>query len=181
MSSRPFIRLADPTDLDGFADHIVRHSAESGREGALHFAISRSPERASVREHARQRWDRALEEALWGRCFLLVEPVRGWVVGHLELRGGRFSAEMHRAILGMGIERHYVRKGHGQQLMEAAIGWAKRTGKVAWIDLGVFEHNLPARTLYQRMGFVENGKRKDAFRIDAGVQVTDISMSLRIG
>jgi len=28
---------------------------------------------------------------------------------------------------------------------------------------------------------VENGKRKDAFRIDSGMQVTDISMSLRIG
>ena len=61
MSSRPFIRLADLTDLDGFADHIVRHSAESGREGSLHFAISRSPERASVREHARQRWERLHE------------------------------------------------------------------------------------------------------------------------
>jgi RimJ/RimL family protein N-acetyltransferase len=180
MPARPTVRIADLADLERYADHVVRHSAESGQEGALHFAISRNPERASLLENARQRWDRALEEALWGRCFLLIEPSTGLVVGHLELRGGRFLAEMHRATLGMGIERGYTGRGHGQRLMETALGWARKKARLTWIDLGVFEHNTPARKLYHRMGFVENGVREDAFRIDMGVTVKDISMTLRL-
>jgi len=175
------IRPADASDLDRYADHILRHAAESGREGSVHFAISRTPERPSVREQAYLRWERGMDEPLWGRCFALIEPDGGHMVGHLELRGGRFLAEMHRAALGMGIERGYTRQGHGRGLMEFAIGWARRSERIAWIDLGVFEHNLGARALYQRMGFVETGRRKDSFRIDSGLSVTDVSMSMWVG
>lgn len=177
---QPIVRLAELADAEGYGDHVVRHSAESGRGGSPHFAINRKPERASVIDSARQRWDRPLDEPIWGRCFLLVDPESASVVGHLELRGGRIPAELHRAVLGMGIERAFTGKGHGRRLMEAAIGWGKRAGCLSWIDLGVFEHNLPARKLYARMGFVENGVRDDAFRIDSGISVRDISMSLRI-
>jgi RimJ/RimL family protein N-acetyltransferase len=179
MPTQPLIRLADLGDLDAFSDHIVRHSAESGREGSVHFAINRSPSRASVRDSAKQRWERSLDEAQWGRCFLLLAE-RGRVVGHLELRSGRFPAEMHRAVLGMGIERAYTRHGHGARLIEASIVWARDKAGLAWLDLGVFAHNTAARKLYERMGFVQNGVREDAFRIDAGIAVTDISMSLRL-
>ncbi|UQA54850.1 GNAT family N-acetyltransferase [Polyangium aurulentum] len=179
MSTRCRIRLADLGDLEAFSDHVVRHSAESGKEGSVHFAISRYPARPSVRDSARQRWERAIDEALWGRTFLLLEP-GGKVVGHLELRGGRFPSEMHRAVLGMGIERAHTKQGHGARLIEAAIAWAHASTRLTWIDLGVFEHNAPARKLYKRMGFVENGIRQDAFRIDAGIAVTDISMALRL-
>src|SRR5512139_2849131 len=105
---QPIVRLAELADAEGYADHVVRHSAESGRGGSLHFAINRKPERASVIDSARQRWDRPLDESLWGRCFLLVDPESASVVGHLELRGGRIPAELHRAVLGMGIERAFT-------------------------------------------------------------------------
>jgi ribosomal protein S18 acetylase RimI-like enzyme len=179
MQPRCRIRLAEPGDLDTFADHVVRHSAESGQAGSLHFALSRYPQWSSVRDTAHQRWERPLSEPLWGRCFLLIES-RSLVVGHLELRGGRIPSEMHRTVLGMGIERAYTGKGHGHALMEVSIAWARDMGGLSWIDLGVFEHNTPARRLYRRVGFVENGVREDAFRIDAGIAVTDISMSLRL-
>lgn len=179
MPTRCRIRLADLGDLDGFSDHVLRHSAESGKEGSVHFAISRTPQRTSVRDSARQRWERGLDEALWGRTFLLLDA-GSKIVGHLELRGGRFPSEMHRAVLGMGIERAFTGKGYGAQLIEASLAWARASTRLVWIDLGVFEHNAPARKLYQRMGFVENGIRQDAFRIDSGVAVTDISMSLKL-
>ncbi len=179
MSTRCRIRLAELSDLDGFSDHVLRHSAESGREGSVHFAISRTPQRTGVRDSARQRWERSLDEPLWGRTFLLLDG-QNKVVGHLELRGGRFPSEMHRAVLGMGIERGFTGKGHGARLIEASIAWAMASTRLSWIDLGVFEHNAAARKLYKRMGFVENGIRPDAFRIDAGIAVTDISMSLKL-
>jgi len=180
MSARISVRPADLSDLDAYADHVVRHSAESGREGSIHFAISRSPERASVRDNARQRWERSLDEAQWGRCFVLRDIEMPYVVGHLELRGGRFSAEMHRATLGMGIERRHTGRGHGRRLIEVALAWAREKTHLTWIDLGVFEHNVAARKLYRKMGFVEIGIREDAFRIDAGLRVKDVLMTYRL-
>lgn len=164
------------TDLDGFARHMVAHMRESGREGSVHFAPSRALVREDVRAAAFTRWSKALDEPVWGRAFLL------WagdsVVGHVELRGGRIVAEMHRAMLGMGINRAFTGKGHGRRLALAAIDWAREEAGLSWIDLGVFATNARARRLYASLGFVEQGAREDAFRLDAGFTVTDVQMAL---
>lgn len=175
------IRPARIEDVDAFVHHVVEHVAESGREGSPHFAMSRKISRDEVRDAAGSRWVRRLDEPLWGRAWLLwCEPpaARRRVVGHIELRGGRIPAEMHRAVLGMGILREFTGSGHGGRLLDAAIAWARDVANLSWIDLGVFSHNDPARKLYERAGFVEVGTRRDAFRIDDRVRVDDIMMSL---
>lgn len=167
---------ATETDLDGFARHMVEHMRESGREGSAHFAPKRMLVREDVSAAAHTRWSKDLDEPVWGRAFLL------WagnsVVGHAELRGGRILAEMHRAVLGMGINRAFTGKGHGRRLALAAIDWAREEAGLSWIDLGVFANNTRARRLYASLGFVEQGAREDAFRIDGGIIVTDVQMAL---
>lgn len=175
------IRLAGRADVEAYADHVTRHAAESGQDGMPHFALARTTDRQGVIAGALERWDRSLREILWGRTFLMLDTTTGEVVGHLELRGGRVLAEMHRATLGMGLERAYTKQGHGGRLISTATEWARDRVGLSWIDLGVFENNEPARKLYRRMGFVEAGVRTDAFRLDTGVVVTDISMSLHLG
>lgn len=170
------IRVAARSDADAFARYLVEHLAESGREGSTHFAPSRSLLRLDVRDAAEARWSRRLDEALWGRTFLLTAGER--VLGHLELRGGRIPAEMHRATLGMGVLRRHTGQGHGRRLIARAAAWARDEAGLAWIDLGVFASNPRARALYQRMGFVEQGLRPDAFQIDAGLSVDDVLMTL---
>lgn len=174
------IRLADLTDAQAYGEHVARHAAESGRDGMPYFALSRIVDAASVATGARERWERSYTEPLWSRTFLLIDPAKNLVVGHLELRGGRVPAEFHRATLGMGIERTYTGQGHGGRMIKTAADWARKTLGLSWIDLGVFENNEPARKLYRRMGFVENGVRVDAFRVDDDLKVTDISMSLKL-
>ncbi len=170
------IRLAGLRDADAFARYLVEHLAESGSEGSTHFAPSRVLARVDVRDAAEVRWSRRLDEALWGRTFLLIAGDH--VQGHLELRGGRIAAEMHRATLGMGVLRGHTGQGHGRRLVACAVAWAREEAGLAWIDLGVFASNARARALYRRMGFVELGLRRDAFRIDAGLAVDDVLMSL---
>ncbi len=174
------IRLAGRADVEAYADHVTRHAVESGRDGMPHFALARTTDRQRVIAGALEGWDRSLREVLWGRTFLLLDTTTGEIVGHVELRGGRVLAEMHRATLGMGIERAYTRQGHGRRLISTATEWARDRVGLSWIDLGVFENNEFARKLYQRMGFVEAGVRPDAFRLDAGVVVADVSMALRL-
>jgi RimJ/RimL family protein N-acetyltransferase len=88
---------------------------------------------------------------------------------------------MHRATLGMGILRAFTGKGHGRRLLEDLVRWARHDAGLAWIDLGVFSGNAPARKLYERMGFVPLGVREDAFRLDGGPSVDDVLMVLRLG
>lgn len=174
------IRMAkvDGDDPDAYARHMVEHMAESGRGGSPHFAISRTWSREDVRSNFVSRLAKSLSEPLWGRAWLLMDPGGKRVLGHVELRGGRVTAEMHRTTLGMGILRAHTGQGHGKRLLEAAIRWARDEAKLAWIDLGVFSNNTPARRLYQKMGFVELGVRQDAFRLDAGPIIDDVLMVL---
>jgi RimJ/RimL family protein N-acetyltransferase len=168
---------ADEATLDAFARFVIEHAAESGREGSPHFSPSpRKSSRLEVRDSTRARWLRDLDEPLWGRAWLLWAG--STVVGELELRGGRLQAELHRATLGMGLRRSFTGKGHGGQLMERALAWARDEARLSWIDLGVFSDNLPAQKLYQRWGFQALGVRPDAFRIEGGVVVDDILMVL---
>ena len=167
-------------DADAYARHIVAHMAESGREGLPHFAIARVWAKDEIRSSLVARLAKELNEPLWGRAWGLWAPDGTEMVGHIELRGGRVPAEMHRATLGMGIMRAWTARGHGPRLVQAAVKWARDTAELEWIDLGVFSDNAPARKLYQRMGFVEIGVRKDAFHLDAGVAVDDVLMALKL-
>jgi GNAT superfamily N-acetyltransferase len=159
--------------------HIRRHGAESGRDGDPIFRPRSSGEEldegAAIERH-RAGWARPLSEPMWLRTWGLFED--GLVLGHLDLNGGRLPAELHRATLGMGLERPARRQGHGRALMETAIAWARELG-LAWLDLGVFAHNAPARALYASIGFVEIGTTRDQFRVD-GTSVDDVAMTLRL-
>jgi RimJ/RimL family protein N-acetyltransferase len=176
----PSIRPARLCDAGEFGTYVVEHVGESGREGSPIFALSRSVSRDDIRTRSLERWIRDINEPLWGRAWLMwaEEPRR--VVGHIELVGGRVPAELHRAVLGMGMLRAYTGKGNGARLIETAVAWARSDAKLLWVDLGVFANNTPARKLYTRMGFVELGFRRDAFRLLEGVSIDDVQMTLKL-
>jgi RimJ/RimL family protein N-acetyltransferase len=182
MSEVLVIQLARGTDkdLDGFSRFVAEHVAESGQGGSVHFAFSRRVIREEVRANAASRWARALDEANWGRAWLAWADGGKRVVGHAELKGGRFEAELHRATLGMGLLRGFTGQGHGKRLLDASIVWARSQPRLAFIDLGVFSHNAPARRLYTKAGFVEQAIRKDAFRIQGAGPVDDVMMTLAL-
>jgi len=167
-------------DVDALARHTVEHMAESGREGSPHFSVSSVWVIDEVRRNLITRLAKDLDEPLWGRAWSLIGPGGVDVVGHVELRGGRVPSELHRATLGMGINRAFTGQGHGRRLLDVAVKWARDTADLDWIDLGVFSGNAPARKLYARAGFVEIGQRDDAFRIEGGVVIDDVQMVLKL-
>jgi GNAT superfamily N-acetyltransferase len=176
--ARTIALLADEHALSLCA-HIQRHGAESGQGGDLIFRPRSSSEEldeAAAIERHRLEWARPLSEPLWLRTWGLLEDDA--VLGHLDLHGGRLPAELHRATLGMGLERAARGQGHGRAMIETAIAWARDRG-LAWLDLGVFAHNGPARALYASVGFVEIGIMRDQFRVD-GTSIDDVTMTLRL-
>jgi RimJ/RimL family protein N-acetyltransferase len=119
-----------------------------------------------------------LIETGWRRVWGVWDEDR--IVGTVHLAGGDLAACLHRAQLGVGVERSHRRRGWGRTLVEAAIEWARAQPVIDWIDLGVFQGNDHAHALYLALGFVERGRTRDLFRVD-GVRIDDIQMSLWVG
>jgi RimJ/RimL family protein N-acetyltransferase len=173
------IRLLTDTDFPALFAHMCRHGDESGRNGDVVFRPRSQHEvmdEVQISERHRSAWARGVDQPLWLRTWGLF--VDNAIVGHLDLNGGRLPAELHRATLGMGIERRARKKGFGRALLRTAIAWA-RARELVWLDLGVFAHNEVARALYKSVGFVETGIVKDQFRVD-GVMIDDVSMTLSL-
>lgn len=190
MPTDVVLRAADLRDATAFAEHVIEQMRESGKEGMPIFAPGPPATREEVRDNTKLRWARKLSDPHWGRAWVMEKTDGQRIVGHIELRGGRIPAELHRTVLGMGILREYTAQGYGRQLMAMALGWARQQPQLAWVDLGVFSHNRPAIKLYERTGFVREFVRKDAFRVQAGASqggtssdgtsIDDILMTLRI-
>jgi GNAT superfamily N-acetyltransferase len=173
------IALLGLPDLSRLCAHLARSAAESGRDGDVIFrprAAGEPFEEAAAKERHRTAWARRVREPHWARTWGLV--VDGMIRGHADLHGDMLPSQMHRATLGIGIERGARGRGHGRALLETAITWARGQG-LAWMDLGVFAENAPARALYRKLGFVEIGITHDRFRVD-GHKIDDIAMTLAL-
>jgi len=92
---------------------------------------------------------------------LLKHEVIGWCdISPLQWEGFRHSGR-----LGMGVHPQYRRLGIGRQLMVQTIQKAKAKG-LERIELEVFASNAPAIRLYKKLGFLIEGRKKKARKLD---------------
>jgi len=102
----------------------------------------------------------------------LVAEIDGTLVGDL-------GVQLERGVAGFGmmVADGWRGRGIGSSLLEAAVDWARGAGahKVA---LQVWPHNLAARRLYSRFGFVEEGRRRRHYRRRNGELWDAIDMAL---
>ena len=74
--------------------------------------------------------------------------------------------ERHKAsIYGMYVEPKLRRKGVGRQLIARALDTARRLRGLKQVRLCVVEANLPARRLYESVGFTVYGREEDALLV----------------
>jgi len=172
-------------DALAFAAHFQRHLAESGQGDVPHFSPMASAARSDIVGDAEYGWSLPLGAPGWSRAWLLWDgPDRASarVVGHLLLRGPQVESAMHRASLSIGIERPYARRGLGTRLIELAQRYARDEAGLSQLELQVFSTNLPARRLYERLGFRLVGTIPDAYRFDGGaLRIDDHWMVLPLG
>ena len=90
----------------------------------------------------------------------------GEIIGILSCRGlTRMMAPQlvrHVAELGLSVRRDWRGRGVGTALMEDAIAWARATGFITRLQLEVYTTNTGAIRLYERLGFVHEGRRRHA-------------------
>ncbi len=89
-----------------------------------------------------------------------VDQAASKIVGVLSCAGGEHRGNHHTTTLGITIHMDWRNQGIGRALMEHAIAWAKSTGVVRRIQLGVTSTNAPAIHLYEKLGFEKEGLRR---------------------
>lgn len=97
-------------------------------------------------------------------------------IGSLSLFGGPFRRNRHVAQLGMGVRSIDWGKGIGGALLDTALVWAKSNEFIQKVTLQVYHTNSRALLLYQRRGFVEEGRLVREVRLDDGSFVDLIAM-----
>ncbi len=101
--------------------------------------------------------------------------VDGELAGYVALERGRFRRNRHSAELVLGVRARFGGRGVGGHLLQAAERWARKRG-VDRIELTVMEHNGRARRLYERCGYVVEGRRTRSLIVD-GREVAELSMA----
>lgn len=90
-------------------------------------------------------------------CLLLVAVAGGRVVGLCSIVGGHLTRTRHVGTLSLGVLRDHWRRGIGGRLMRTAMHWAEDNQVLHKLALQVHATNLPARRLYEGLGFREEG------------------------
>jgi RimJ/RimL family protein N-acetyltransferase len=84
--------------------------------------------------------------------------VDGRIVAGLTFDGGRRPRLRHAGEFGISVAQAYAGLGIGRALLEYMLEWAEGTGVIRKINLKVRVDNEPAIRLYERMGWVPEGR-----------------------
>ncbi len=146
------VRPARPGDAKGCLAVVWEATNERPR------TLMTSPEEFwSVRQWRKNRrdWD---DGGVW-----LVAEVDGKIAASLGCERGRRPRERHLCEFGVTVGRAYRDVGVGRAVLEALEVWAREVG-VEKIMLRVFDSNVRAHNLYERMGYVSEGVERRAVR-----------------
>jgi RimJ/RimL family protein N-acetyltransferase len=154
--ARPLLRAAGPADAAALMALKRRLDQETS------FMLLEPGERdPSVAALARQLG----EVARSANSAVIVAETDGELAGYVELTGGEFRRNRSTAYLVIGVLAKASGRGVGSGLLREASRWAAGHG-LHRLELTVMAHNHRAIALYQRIGFVVEGRRQQCLRID---------------
>ena len=115
-------------------------------------------------------------------CFTLLVEQAGNIVGLLESRVRELPrSNSHVLRFYVSLSAEYRRRGVGGELLRRMIEWARGQEQIRKISLGVLSTNSPANSLYQKLGFVEDGRKIMEYQLPDGSFADEISMALFLG
>ena len=162
------VREATPADAAVLLDHLKELAVEPGINIPLALdEITRTvdQEKAMLAEFSQS-----------PRAIMLVAEAEGRIVGELSLKAiSPRRAVSHVGTLGMSVKAAWRGKGVGRALMTAALEWAPSAG-IKRVELYVYVRNAPAIALYEKFGFVVEGRRK-AFIREGDEYLDDLVMA----
>jgi RimJ/RimL family protein N-acetyltransferase len=161
------IRSDQPED----ADRLLTYIRSVARETS--FFILQADEFDFTEEQERQWIQDHLEDP--GKLAILAE-VSGTIVGSLSFENGPHQRIRHRGILGVSVVKEWRGKGIGAALLQSLIAWAEANPIIEKLGLSVYANNENAIRLYEKLGFVVEGRRPRELKIGPGCYADDILM-----
>jgi RimJ/RimL family protein N-acetyltransferase len=153
MSSPPFaLRQAQEEDFDRWVA-LYEAVASEGKWIGGEAPVDRDAMREGFLNRLAQAPDRAA---------MLVAEANGDMVGNLGIENHGGVAD-----LGMMVALDWRGRGVGSALMDAAMQWAEQAGAHK-VVLQVWPHNEAALALYERFGFVQEGRLRRHYRRRSG-------------
>ena len=150
------VRRALPADADALFTFGELLLAES------HFLLRSPGERAG----SPAEMQRVIERfAVLPNHLLLSVFLDAQVVGEAIVMGGEFQRNRLSGTLGIGILEAHSGRGLGQRLMTESEAYASVHG-LHRLELTVMETNTRARSLYESMGYVVEGIKRDSLFVD---------------
>jgi RimJ/RimL family protein N-acetyltransferase len=119
--------------------------------------------------------DKIDQFAAEGRYVVAVEG--DTIVGHAFLDRLPHAALQHVVHLTVVVHPGYTGRGIGTALLTHLQEWARRDRRTSKIELRVRASNAAAIKLYQRVGFVEEGRNRNRVQLPDGQLVDDIMMA----
>jgi RimJ/RimL family protein N-acetyltransferase len=85
-------------------------------------------------------------------------------IGYVSIQSWAGSMAIHRrGTLGIDIAAAHQRKGYGTEALEWAMNYGFEMAGLHTMGLSVVGWNAGAQRLYERMGFVRDGARRECF------------------
>lgn len=132
-----------------------------------------SGERSSDVEVQRKRIQHVLQAG--NQMMFVAEAADGMLVGVLGAMGGSLRRNRSTVHIFVGVRQAYSGQGIARSLFEVMEVWTRAWGAHR-LELTVMAHNHRALQLYERLGFVIEGRMRDVLFVD-GQYVDEFSMA----
>lgn len=160
------IRIAQPDDAEALTQLRLRLDNET------EFMLYEPGERVTNSERTKQRLEEMAREES-GAIF--VAELAGQLVGLLQVTRSPMRRLYHKLYIVIGIIQECTGQGLGNRLFQAMEEWANRR-HLHRLELTVMAHNQAGIALYQKRGFVVEGKQHDALFVN-GRYVDELLMA----
>jgi RimJ/RimL family protein N-acetyltransferase len=143
------LRRAEPRDAENVLAFLNQVAGESENItfGPGEFELSVEEERKFLKQAA---------ESL--TSLYVIAEISGEIAGTLTFSTGKRPRLRHAGEFGTTVLRKYWNLGIGSRMLAYLIDWARQTGTIRKLNLRVRVDNLPAIHLYEKYGFVQEGR-----------------------
>ncbi|GHN01172.1 acetyltransferase [Cytophagales bacterium WSM2-2] len=107
---------------------------------------------------------------------LLIAEHNSEIVGLLFFATNVKKKNMHVGEFGVSVHPDYQGIGIGRALVESLLVWARENKRIEKVFLNVFHTNKNAIKLYERLGFIEEGRHVKAIKQPTGEYVDVLQM-----
>ena len=101
------------------------------------------------------------EDAVYFSIYVINENKSDAIIGNCAIQD--INSKNRACSCGITIgEKDYQNKGYGTEAMEMLVEYGFNTLNMNRIELTVYEFNIRAYKLYQKVGFIEEGRKRQA-------------------